>query len=185
MTHILIQPGSLARPQSAAMAAIGHFVRHLDKTKEWMLRSWYLGAGRLAMVDKYYNLSYQKTIIIIIFLTHPTAWSPLSMHQVKTPSIIPFYNNEVTAIERFVEHHDNCAALSTGQAHVTPGSPWLWVPLTLQLRHGHPSVQPRADAVMASGITGSLEKVTGWITDLSVCSRRPRHGAAAIVSNRW
>ena len=92
MTHILIQPGSLARPQSAATAAIGRFVRHLDKTKERMLRSRYLGAGRLAMVDKYYNLSYQKTIIIIIFLTRPTAWSPLSVHQAKTPSIVPFYN---------------------------------------------------------------------------------------------
>ena len=67
MTHLLIQPGSLARPQSAATAAIGLFVRHLDKTKERMLRSRYLGAGRLATVDKYYNLSYQKTMIIIIF----------------------------------------------------------------------------------------------------------------------
>ena len=94
MTHLLIQPGSLARPQSAATAAIGLFVRHLDKTKERMLRSRYLGAGRLATADKYYNLSYQKTIIIIIFPTRPTAWSPLSVHQAKTPSIVPFYNRE-------------------------------------------------------------------------------------------
>ena len=34
MTHLLIQPGSLDRPQSAATAAIGLFVCHLDKTKE-------------------------------------------------------------------------------------------------------------------------------------------------------
>ena len=93
MTHLLIQPGSLARPQSAATAAIGLFVRHLDKTKERMLRSRYLGAGRLATVDKYYYLSDHKTIIIIIFPTRPTAWSPLSVHQAKTPSSVPFYNS--------------------------------------------------------------------------------------------
>ena len=95
MTHLLIQPGSLARPQSAATVAIGLFVRHLDKTKERMLRSQYLGVGRLATVDKYYNLSHQKTIIIIIFLTRPTTWSLLSVHQAKTPSIVLFYNNVV------------------------------------------------------------------------------------------
>ena len=95
MTHLLIQPGSLARPQSAATAAIGLFVHHLDKTKEQILRSWYLGAGRLATVDKYYYLSHQKTIIIIIFPTRPTAWSPLSVHQAITPSIVPFYNSHL------------------------------------------------------------------------------------------
>ena len=79
-------------PQSAATAAIGLFVRHLDKTKEWMLRSRYLGAGRLATVDNYYNLSYQKSIIMMIFQTRPTTWSPLSVHQTITPSIVPFYN---------------------------------------------------------------------------------------------
>ena len=47
------------------------------------------------MVDKYYNLSYQKTIIIIIFPTCPAAWSPLSVHQVITPSIILFYNTNL------------------------------------------------------------------------------------------
>ena len=58
-----------------------------------MLCSQYLGAGRLTMVDKYYNLSYQKIMIIIIFLTCPGAWSPLSVHQAITPSIVLLYNS--------------------------------------------------------------------------------------------
>ena len=44
------------------------------------------------MVDKYYNLSYQKKIIIIIFPTRSAAWALLGAHQVITPSIFLFYN---------------------------------------------------------------------------------------------
>ena len=129
--HLLIQPGSLARPQSAAMAAIGLFVRHLDKTKEWMLRLQYLGAGRLATVDKYYNLSYQKTIIIIIFPTHPTAWSPLSVHQAISPSIIPFYNTikdtpgtikNASHVRTYLKKKHWMHANSTGNQPILPGS---------------------------------------------------------------
>ena len=57
-----------------------------------MICSRYLGAGRLAMVDKYHNSSYQKIMIIIIFPTRLVAWSPLSVHQAINASIVPFYN---------------------------------------------------------------------------------------------
>ena len=57
-----------------------------------MFSSRYLGAGRLTIADQYYNLSYQKTIIIIIFPTRPAAWPPFSVHQGIAPSIFPFYN---------------------------------------------------------------------------------------------
>ena len=84
---------TLRSTPSQVQQRIGLFVHHLDRTKERMFCSRYLGAGHLAIVDKYYNLSYQKTIITIIFLTRSAAWSSLSVHQVITPSIFPFYNN--------------------------------------------------------------------------------------------
>ena len=57
---------------------------------ERMFCSRYLG---VAIVDKYYNPSFQKAIIIIIFPTRSTAWPLLSVHQSIAPSIFPFYNS--------------------------------------------------------------------------------------------
>ena len=92
MTHLHIEPGSVLGRSPPLRQWINLFVHHLGRTKERMLRSRYLGAGRLSVVDKYYKSSYQKIIIIIIFPTRPTAWSPLSVHQAINPSIVPFYN---------------------------------------------------------------------------------------------
>ena len=89
MTHLLIEPSSHTRLQTTIAQSL---CSPPGRTKEWMLHLWYMGAGCLAMVDKYYNPSYQKTIIIIMFPTCPAAWSLLSMHQAITPSIILFYN---------------------------------------------------------------------------------------------
>ena len=55
-----IEPGSLAMRQYAATARIDPFVHHLSRQRDEC-------SARDSLVDKYYNLSYQKTIIIIIF----------------------------------------------------------------------------------------------------------------------
>ena len=57
-----------------------------------MSRSRCQGAERLAIIDKCHKLSYQKTIITLIYPTH-SAWALLGAHQVTNSSISPFYNN--------------------------------------------------------------------------------------------
>ena len=83
MTHLLLnQVPSLGRSTQPWRRSIPLYTTFLDKGTNVPLAI--VGSGSQSLVDKYHNLSYQKTIIIIIFRARSAAWPPLSVHQVKT-----------------------------------------------------------------------------------------------------
>ena len=137
-----------------------------------MLRSRYLGAGRLSVVDEYYKSSYQKTIIIIIFPTRPTAWSPLSVHQAINPSIVPFYNSKgfFTELCRELLKGNGKNGLSWVSTRVrTLFNPFLLLIFTLMF------------LFCAGGTSGTwVAFCTVLVSPFSWCKLIPRFSAVAI-----